>query len=125
MSDVLQIVILAGPDRPERAVFGLAAGLAAAASGVNVHIVLSMHGAYWASPDAGTESSVAGFPAVSELFEQLRDAGATLEGCTSCLEQYCISSRDADGLRTTRTGITRVGLGLVAIRMAEHRTLVC
>lgn len=119
----LQIVILSGPQDTPRATFGLAAALAAAASGIEVAVVLSMHGAYWAAPDA-SHLQVPQFPAIDELIEELLDAEVPVLACSTCVDNYCPSPRGEDGLRLLRPRLERVGLGLVAIRMSQIRTVI-
>ena len=121
----VQIVILAGPAAPERAVFGFASALAAAASGVEVRVVLSMHGAYWAADTTGHAVSIMDFPPIAELIEQLLELSVPIEACSTCVDNYCPSPIDADGRRTLRHGIDRIGLGLVAMRMAACNSVIC
>ncbi len=121
----LQIVVLSGPEDVQRATFGLASALAAGSSGIDVAIVLSMRGAYWAAPDANQGSSVPEFPTVDTLMEELAALKVPILACSTCVDNYCPSPINGDGRRTLRPGIQRVGLGLVAIRMASARTIVC
>ena len=121
----VQIIILAGPAAPERAVFGFASALAAAASGVEVRVVLSMHGAYWAAETTGQAVSIMDFPPIAELIEQLLELKTPIEACSTCIDNFCPSPYDGRGLRLLRKGIDRVGLGLVAMRMASASTIVC
>lgn len=121
----VQVVILAGPESAERAIFGFSTALAAAASGVSVRVVLSMYGAYWAAESTGEAVSITDFPPISELLEQLRELNVPLEACSTCIENYCPSGFDDSGLRVLRAGIERVGLGIVAMRMASCNTIIC
>ncbi|MCA9692825.1 MAG: DsrE family protein [Myxococcales bacterium] len=120
----LQIVIVSGAKDVQRVVFGLASALAAAASGVRVVVVFSMHGAHWASAYTGDGLCVPEFPSIAELITELHEHGVTIEGCATCIDNYC-PSPVADGERSLRGGIRRVGLGLVAIRMASIKTVLC
>jgi len=120
----LQVVVLSGPGDVQRAVFGLSSALAAQASGVQTTVVFSMHGAHWASPTTGYEHAVPEFPPIAELLANLQEVGGRIEGCSTCLENYCPSLVGEDGLKELREGVVRVGLGLVAIRMASVRTIV-
>ncbi|MCA9715062.1 MAG: DsrE family protein [Myxococcales bacterium] len=121
----LQIVLLSGPEDIQRATFGMASALAAASSGITVAVVLSMRGAYWAAPHASQGTSVPEFPTVETLMHELHALDVPILACSSCVDNYCPSPVNGDGLRTLRSGVERVGLGLVAIRMASARTIVC
>ncbi|MCA9635802.1 MAG: DsrE family protein [Myxococcales bacterium] len=121
----VQIIILAGPAAPERAVFGFASALAAAASGVEVRVVLSMHGAYWAAETTGQAVSIMDFPPIAELIEQLLELQVPIEACSTCVDNYCPSHVDPDGRRMLRKGVDRIGLGLVAMRMAGTNSVIC
>ncbi len=121
----LQIVVVSGPEDIQRATFGFASALAAGSSGIDVAIVLSMRGAYWAAPHASQGSSVPEFPDVETLLQELAELEVPVLACSTCVDNYCPSPTGGDGLRTLRKGIQRIGLGLVAIRMASARTIVC
>jgi len=121
----VQVVILSGPESAERAVFGFSSALAAAASGVSVRVVLSMYGAYWAASTSGQGVSVTDFPPVAELLEQLVELKVPIEACSTCVDNYCPSPLDEQGLRVLRCGIVRIGLGVVAMRMASANTILC
>lgn len=121
----LQVVIASGPTELQRATFGLAAALAAVSSGTDVHVVFTMHGAHWASPHAGDSGGVPEFPTIAQLIEDIQEAGGTVQACSTCVDNYCPSIEGNDGRKQLRKGIERVGLGLVAIRMAEMRTIMC
>lgn len=121
----LQVIILTGPEAVARAIFGFSAALAAAASGVAVRVVLSMHGAYWGAETTGSAVSIPDFPPVAELIDQLLELEVPIEACSTCVDNFCPSPVDPDGRRVLRRGIDRVGLGLVAMRMAGANTVIC
>lgn len=121
----LQVIILAGPEAAQRAIFGFSTALAAAASGVAVRVVLSMHGAFWGAETTGNAVTIPDFPPVCELIEQLLELDVPIEACSTCVDNFCPSAIDGDGRRVLRRGIDRVGLGLVAMRMAGANTVVC
>lgn len=121
----LQVIILAGPEAAQRAIFGFSTALAAAASGVAVRVVLSMHGAFWCAETTGDVVAIPDFPPVSELIDQLLEMAVPIEACSTCVDNFCPSPVDGDGRRVLRRGIDRVGLGLVAMRMAGANTVVC
>ncbi len=121
----LQFVIASGPSQVERAVFGFAAALAAAHSGSRVVIALTMHGAFWAADTSGREESVHGFPPIAEIIEMLQEAGAKVEACATCVDNFCPCPTGVDGLKQLGFGIERVGLGVIAMRMADIPTTLC
>jgi len=121
----VQIVVVSGPESAERAVFGFSSALAAAASGVDVRVVLSMYGAYWAAQTTGIAVSVTDFPPIAELLAQLVELRVPIEACSTCVDNYCPSPLDDDGRRILRAGVDRVGLGIVAMRMASANTVLC
>ena len=120
----LQILVCSGPEDVQRAVLGFASALAAVASGSHVVVALSMHGAHWAADSEGREEGVHGFPPIHDLIEQIAEAGGRLEACATCIENYCPSPVGPDGLKILRAPFVRVGLGIIAMRMAATRTVL-
>jgi hypothetical protein len=92
--------------------------------GTNVTIVFSMLGAHWASDSVGHDNPVPGFPSIAELKDLLVESGVALEACSTCIENYCPVPLGIDGKRILPPDITRVGLGLIASRMATVNTVV-
>jgi predicted peroxiredoxin len=121
----LQFIVASGPRDVQRAVFAFAAALAAAHSGSRVVVALTMQGAHWAADSEGKEAMVHGFPPVAELIEMVQEAGAKVEACSTCIENYCPAPVGEDGLKVLGYGITRVGLGLIAMRMTHIPTTMC
>ena len=120
----LQIIISSGTGNVHQVVLGFSAALAAAQMGTNVTIVFSMLGAHWASDSVGHDNPVPGFPSIAELKDLLVESGVTLEACSTCIENYCPVPVGTDGKRILPKDITRVGLGLIASRMATVNTVV-
>ena len=120
----LQIIIASGTGNVHQVVLGFSAALAAAQMGTQVTVVFSMLGAHWVSDSVGHDNPVPGFPSVSELKDLLIESGVTLEACSSCIENYCPVPVGPDGKRILPKDITRVGLGLIASRMATVNTVV-
>ncbi|MFM2223145.1 MAG: DsrE/DsrF-like family [Armatimonadota bacterium] len=120
----LQIIISSGTGNVHQVVLGFSAALAAAQMGTNVTIVFSMLGAHWASDSVGHDNPVPGFPSIAELKSLLVESGVTLEACSTCIENYCPVPLGQDGKRILPPDITRVGLGLIASRMATVNTVV-
>jgi predicted peroxiredoxin len=119
-----QFIVLSGQGDVQRAVFAFAAALAAVAGGARVSVVLSMHGALWAAPHTGLEASVPEFKPLAELMREFIALGGHVEACASCVENYCPSEVGPDGRKVLREGIERIGLGAVAMRMADVHTVV-
>jgi len=120
----LQIIISSGTGNVHQVVLGFSAALAAAQMGTNVTIVFSMLGAHWASDTVGHDNPVPGFPSIAELKILLVESGVCLEACSTCIDNYCPVPLGQDGKRILPSGITRVGLGLIASRMATVNTVV-
>jgi predicted peroxiredoxin len=120
----LQIIISSGTGNVHQVVLGFSAALAAAQMGTQVTVVFSMLGAHWVSDSVGHDNPVPGFPSVSELKDLLIESGVTLEACSTCIENYCPVPVGPDGKRILPKDITRVGLGLIASRMATVNTVV-
>jgi predicted peroxiredoxin len=120
----LQIIISSGTGNVHQVVLGFSAALAAAQMGTNVTMVFSMLGAHWASDSVGHDNPVPGFPSIAELKDLLVESGVTLEACSTCIENYCPAPLGQDGKRILPSDITRVGLGLIASRMATVNTVV-
>ena len=120
----LQIIISSGTANVHQVVLGFSAALADAQMGTQVTVVFSMLGAHWASDTVGHDNTVPGFPSIAELKELLAESGVTLEACSTCIENYCPVPLGTDGKRILPAQITRVGLGLIASRMASVNTVV-
>ena len=120
----LHIIISSGTSNVHQVVLGFSAALAAAQMGTQVTVVFSMLGAHWASDSVGHDNPVPGFPSIAELKSLLTESGVTLEACSTCIENYCPVPIGTDGKRILPAEITRVGLGLIASRMATVNTVV-
>ncbi len=110
----LQIVIVAGPSDITRATLGFAFALGAAASGQSVVVFLTMDGASWADPSIAQPRPPRGFETVRDYIAELFELDATIEGCTSCIEQHCA---------LTHEGIVLAGLSTAAARAADVPTV--
>ncbi len=120
----LQVIVPSGPESAERAVLGFAMALSAAASGDEVVVFLTMHGAAWAAPEHPTVRAVPGFQDPAYYLELLAQSGVRLEACTSCVENFCDSPRGPDGQRMIRDGMVHAGLSTAAIRATKTQTVV-
>lgn len=120
----LQIIISSGTGNVHQVVLGFSSALAAAQMGSSVTVVFSMLGAHWVSDSVGHDNPVPGFPSIAELKELLIESGVTLEACSTCIENYCPVPLGPDGKRILPDSVTRVGLGLIASRMATVNTVV-
>ncbi len=119
----LQILISTGASAPEKVVLGLASALAAVHSELKTCVVLAMRGAEWAAESVGNEAEVPGYPPIAELIEGVQEAGGSVLGCSSCIDQYCPAPTGDDGLKVLREGIGRVGLSEVTLRMVQVPTV--
>ena len=119
----LQIILCSGLEAPHRAVFAFMAALSAAASGLRVSLVLTMSGACWASTAIGNDPLLPGYPSPAEYLENLQELGGLVEGCSTCVENFCPAPLGEDGLKVLRPGISRVGLTEVTLRMPKVRTV--
>lgn len=120
----LQIIITKGPENPSKAILGLAMALSAVASDTRVVVFFTMKGARWVDPDVGEFKPEPNFNGSEEYIEALLDLGVTMEGCTSCVEQYCPEIRDEDGVYHMREGVVFNGLSTATIRATYIPTLV-
>lgn len=121
--DDLQILVISGPEAPEKAVLGLAAALSALHSDMRVKLVFAMRGAVWCAETEGNAALVPGYPPIGELIAMLQAEGARVCGCSSCVDQYCPAPCDPHGMKVLRTGIERVGLSVVTLHMAHTPTV--
>ena len=119
----LQVVVTCGVDHVERAVLGFATALSAAAHDIPVVLVLAMLGARWAAESEGNEPLVPGYPPIAELIALIDDAGGVVQGCSSCVDQYCPAPVGEDGQKILRKGVTRVGLSVMTERMVDTSTV--
>lgn len=119
----LQILVISGPEAPEKAVLGLASALSAIHSDLKVKVVFAMRGAIWCAATEGNSQLVPGYPPIGELIAMLQAEGARVCGCSSCVDQYCPAPRDDNGSKVLREGIERVGLSVVTLHMADTSTV--
>lgn len=119
----LQILIISGPEAPEKAVLGLATALSALHSALSVKVVFAMRGAIWCAASEGNSRLVSGYPPIGELIATLLEEGAAVRGCSSCVDQYCPAERDSDGRRKLRPGLELVGLSVMTLRMTDTSTV--
>jgi predicted peroxiredoxin len=120
----LQIIITHGTDSPSKAILGLAMALSAVASDTRVVVFFTMKGAQWVDPNVGEFKPEPNFNSSEEYIEALLDSGVTMEGCTSCVEQYCPHLRNADGHYQMREGVIFNGLSTATIRATSIPTLI-
>jgi predicted peroxiredoxin len=86
----LQILIASGPENLGRAVLGFAFALAAAASGANVTVILTLQGVVWLDKDVpSAKQSFGGFLSIGDYMDMLKDRGVVTRLCSSCLEGNC------------------------------------
>ncbi|MEM9696897.1 MAG: DsrE family protein [Myxococcota bacterium] len=119
----LQILIVSGPEAPEKAVLGLAAALSAVHSAMAVRVVFAMRGAVWCAATEGNSVLVPGYPPIGELIANLVEEGVAVRGCSSCVDQYCPAERDDAGLIKLRAGIGYEGLSAVTLMMSSTNTV--
>lgn len=116
----LQVIIASGPEAVGRAVLGFAFALSAAISGVKVLVILALQGVAWAEQNIpAARQSVNGFAPIIEYMNMLKDNGAVVRLCSSCVEDNC--TIDKAKLNTAETG-SYMGLTEVAIRATRGTT---
>ncbi len=116
----LQIVIASGPEALPRAVLGFALAVSAAASGIEVTIILTLSGIAWLTPGAtAAGQTVNGFDSISAYMATLRDQGVVLRLCSACMADGCSSGRSPI---EPLSGSSYVGLTEVAIRAVGAST---
>jgi len=93
----LQVIITSGREACERAIVGFGLALAAAATGTQVVVWLSMRGAEWAVKTQGHQSDVAGFPSVAEYIGMIQEHGGRIELCSTCIGNACMLQGVGDG----------------------------
>ena len=107
----LQILIASGPEDLGRAVLGFAFALAAAASGANVIVILTLQGVVWLDKDVSSaKQSFGGFLPIGDYMDMLKDRGVAIRLCSSCLEGNC----KTDMGRNAATVLPYIGLVEVA-----------
>ncbi len=84
----LQVIITAGSEDPHRARQGLEAAMAAVALGADVHVFLTLRGAFWAELKHKSGCLIPGCESIPALLKDLVDSGATIECCASCAQHF-------------------------------------
>ncbi len=114
-----QVVLTAGPAQAARAVLGLQAALAAAASGISTSVFLTLDATAWACEPR----SVPGGEAVYELLDQLTSFRVEITCCSACAVDLCgfgqRDSRAAGGGIATHETVVLVGLATLMERVAS------
>ncbi|MBL8241023.1 MAG: DsrE family protein [Bryobacterales bacterium] len=85
----LQVMIVAGPEDPRRAILGLSMAASAASTGAKVNLYLVMGGARFLLKENCSRILVEGYPSVAELVEVVHDSGGTVGYCPNCLDSQC------------------------------------
>ncbi|PCJ54265.1 MAG: hypothetical protein COA70_06440 [Planctomycetota bacterium] len=80
----LQVMITAGAEDPHKARQGLEAALTAAAMGVEVHVFLTLRGAFWAEKRLKSDCYIPGCESIPALIVELIALGVNLETCSAC-----------------------------------------
>lgn len=117
----VQVVITAGPDAPARAVLGLQAALAAAASGIRVDAFLALEATQWACEPR----VLTGAESIYDLLDQLTSFGVTVTCCSSCAQDLCgtdVSGAATDGRGAavaTHADVELIGLAALMERVAS------
>lgn len=117
----LQVIITSGLRDLPRAVLGFASALAGTASGDQVVVFLTMEGAVWAAEGEGNTVQVPGFEPIADYIRMLIDAGAQIEACSSCLDNFCLPLKQPKG--KMRDNIVLKGLSTAIFRTKETPTL--
>lgn len=114
-----QVVLTAGPAHAARAVLGLQAALAAAASGISTSVFLTLDATAWACEPR----SVPNGGAVYELLDQLTSFAVEVTCCSACAIDLCGvdhgDSRAAGRGIATHETVELVGLATLMERVAS------
>lgn len=117
----MQVIIASGPANESRAILGMAYALAAAASNTEVTVFFTMEGAAWTDTAHGHSRPVPGFESINDYWNLLTEAGAVMEGCHSCVENYRNGSQSTS---EQRPGMVTSGLSAAAMRGSIVHTTV-
>jgi predicted peroxiredoxin len=116
----LQVIVASGPESVEKALVAMAFALAAAAAQTEVTVFFTMNGAAWLDVEKGNDKPVHGFESIGNYWQMLLDLGARLEGCHSCVDNYC---RSCENTCTLREGYHLSGLSTAAMRATTVQTV--
>lgn len=122
----IQIIISSGLRDIEKATAGFAMALACVTAGAKVEVFLIMQGAIFVDQREGCIPYVHGFLSVREYIKLLQDAGARIEVCAGCANNFC-SEGDVIKIDTsehTHSKIIFMGISSVAIRGIKMETLM-
>ena len=114
-SRTVQVVVTAGPREAQKAMLGLRAALAAAASGLVTDVFLTLEATDWACRDR----TIDGAAPIHDLLDQLQSLGAAVTVCSACAVDRCGEAEVEGAVAVaTRTGIELVGLTTLMARLA-------
>ncbi|MCA8970200.1 MAG: DsrE family protein [Planctomycetes bacterium] len=120
MKKSVQVILTTGPSDVARAVLGLHAALAAAASGVEVDVFLTLDATEWACEPRDR----IGGEEVYSLLDQLDGLGARITCCSACASEKCAQSQhDVCDLQLEDVGETAV-VTHSAVRLTGLATLM-
>lgn len=111
----LHVVVVSGPDDPKRSLLGLSMAAAAVATGSAVSVYLVMDGAQWLREEHCQSAPLAGYPAVVELMDAIREGGGAIEFCQHCVEDRCRHTNGGDQPScgcASAAGIAAYGVGM-------------
>jgi len=109
-------MITAGAEDPHKARQGLEAALTAAAMGVEVHVFLTLRGAFWAEKRSLNDCYIPGCESIPELIEELVGLGINMETCSACAAHFTGSCETGPVLID---GVKMSGLATLTARTIE------
>jgi len=107
----LHVVIASGPEALGRAVLGFAFAVSAAVSGIKVMVILTLNGTAWAYENEPLiKQTQNGFDSIANYMEILKDNGATVSLCSTCLENNCTPARSSNKRSLSYVGLTELAI---------------
>jgi predicted peroxiredoxin len=121
----LQVIIVAGPEDPRRAIAGFAMAASACCAGTKVGVYLVMDAARFVSASNCSKILAQGFPSVREFIEAIHESGGAVEYCPACLNEECAQEVKQHVVETEMCRLARPsGMSSFGMRMAQIPTVV-
>ena len=107
----LQVIITHGPEDFDRAVLGFAFAASAAASGINLKVILILNAIVWLIDNEPTAQKRAnGFNSIYEYMNILTENGTDTYLCSTCVKNFSLTKQSKHNSEIPIIGLTEVAI---------------